>query len=133
MITALTTLLAAADQQQQLFRDLLEAPTAVKRFQRLLVNNRSLFTGDALRKLTVFDFNNAQPAKGAKGSAAKAADVDTFPILTGLDISVTVSILEPCGINTPHVHPRATKILTLIKGLNLRFGYILKNSLVKPG
>ena len=64
---------AAADQQQQLFRDLLEAPTAIKRFQRLLVNNGSLLTGDALRQLTVFDFNNAQPANGAKGGATKAA------------------------------------------------------------
>ena len=64
---------AAAAQQQQLFRDLLEAPTAIKRFQRLLVKDGSLLTGDALRELTVFDFNNAQPANGAKGGATKAA------------------------------------------------------------
>lgn len=63
----------AADQQQQLFRDLLEAPTAIKRFQRLLVKDGSLLTGDALRELTVFNFNNAQPANGAKGGSTKAA------------------------------------------------------------
>ena len=48
-------------------------------------------------------------------------------------MSVTVGFLEPCGINTPHVHPRATEFLTLVEGSNLRFGYILENGLVGPG
>jgi hypothetical protein len=38
--------------------------------------------------------------------------------------------MEPCGINTPHVHPRATEFLTLVNGTNLRFGYVLENTLV---
>jgi hypothetical protein len=41
--------------------------------------------------------------------------------------------MEPCGINTPHVHPRATEFLTLVEGQNLRFGYVLENGLVAAG
>jgi len=117
-----------------LFRDLLTAPTAIKRFQRLLTSGgEALLTGDALKKLTVFSFNGATPAPNAKGGATKAANIETFPILTGLGISKTLGFLEPCGINTPHVHPRATEFLTLVEGSNLKFGYVLENGLVKAG
>ncbi|KAF1942449.1 RmlC-like cupin [Clathrospora elynae] len=124
---------AAAEDQSQLFRDLFTAPTAIKRFQRLLTQGQTLFTGETLRKLIVFDFNGAVPAAGSKGGATKAATIETFPILTDLGISTTLGFLEPCGINTPHVHPRATEFLTLVEGANLKFGYVLENGLVKPG
>ena len=63
----------SVDASAQLLRDLQSAPTAIKRFQRLLVQGGSLLTGDALRKLIVFDFKGAQPASGALGGSAKAA------------------------------------------------------------
>ena len=60
--------------QKALFLDLFTAPTAIKRFQRLLTaKGQSLLSGDALRSLIVFDFNGAKPAKGALGGATKAA------------------------------------------------------------
>ena len=121
---------SATDDQTQLFRDLFTAPTAIKRFQRLLVQGQTLLTGDALRALTVFSFNGATPAPGAKGGALKSANIETFPILTDLGISTTVAFLNPCGINTPHVHPRATEFLTLVEGKNLKFGFVLENGLV---
>lgn len=124
---------APAEDPAALFRDLFTAPTAIKRFQRLLTSGETLLTGDALKKLTVFSFNNATPAPNAKGGATKAANIETFPILTGLGISTTLGFLEPCGINTPHVHPRATEFLTLVDGANLKFGYVLENGLVKAG
>lgn len=64
---------ATADANAQLFGELFSAPTAIKRFQRLLVQGGSLLTGEALRKLIVFDFNGAQPANGALGGAVKSA------------------------------------------------------------
>ncbi|OAL44959.1 RmlC-like cupin [Pyrenochaeta sp. DS3sAY3a] len=125
---------APAGDAAQLFRDLFTAPTAIKRFQRLLTQGgETLLSGDALKALTVFSFNGATPAPGAKGGATKAANIETFPILTGLGISTTLGFLEPCGINTPHVHPRATEFLTLVEGSNLKFGYVLENGLVKAG
>lgn len=51
----------------------------------------------------------------------------------GLGISMTAGFLEPCGINTPHVHPRANEFLVLVQGSNLRFGSVLENGLVAPG
>lgn len=63
----------SVDANTQLVRDVLSAPTAIERFQRLLVQGSSLLTGDALRKIIVFDFEGAQPASGALGGAAKAA------------------------------------------------------------
>jgi hypothetical protein len=64
---------AAPANNADLFRDLFNAPTAIKRFQRLLTSGESLLTGEALRKLTVFDFNPAKPAAGAKGGATLSA------------------------------------------------------------
>lgn len=124
---------APTEDQAQLFRDLFSAPTAIKRFQRLLTEGQTLLTGAALKKFTVFDFNGAMPAAGAKGGATKSANIETFPILYDLGISTTLGFLEPCGINTPHVHPRATEFLTLVEGANLSFGYVLENGLVKAG
>jgi hypothetical protein len=46
---------------------------------------------------------------------------------------MTVVSLEPCGINTPHIHPRAVEFLILVEGSNLRFGSVLENGLVRPG
>jgi hypothetical protein len=154
--SAIVTPLAAAaspdpEVQAALFRDLFSAPTAIKRFQRLLTaKGQELLSGDALRNLIVFNFNGATPAKGALGGATKAAvsffsseslahdadslkqNIETFPILTGLGISTTLGFLSACGINTPHVHPRATEFLTVVEG-DIDFGYILENGLVAAG
>ncbi|KAF2478128.1 RmlC-like cupin [Lindgomyces ingoldianus] len=114
-----------------LFKDLFTAPTAIKRFQRLLTTaGEKLLSPEELKKLIVFDFNGATPAPGAKGGAAKAANIETFPILTDLGISTTMGFLDACGINTPHIHPRATEFLTVVEG-QIDFGYILENGLVK--
>lgn len=67
------TVPAPTEDQAQLFRDLFSAPTAIKRFQRLLTEGQTLLTGAALKKFTVFDFNGAMPATGAKGGATKSA------------------------------------------------------------
>lgn len=64
---------ATAGTTPQLFSDLFSAPTAIKRFQRLLVQGGSLLTGEALRRVIVFDFNGAQPANGALGGVVKLA------------------------------------------------------------
>jgi hypothetical protein len=60
-------------------------------------------------------------------------DLTTFPFSAGLDISMTVLFLKPCGINTPHFHPRAAEFLIPVKGDKVRFGSVLENGLVKSG
>ncbi|KAF2007681.1 RmlC-like cupin [Amniculicola lignicola CBS 123094] len=116
-----------------LIKDLLTAPSAIKRYQRLLtVGGQTLLPAEELKKVVVFDFNGAKPAPNAKGGAAKAANIESFPILTDLGISTTMGFLDACGMNTPHVHPRATEYLTAVKG-SVAFGMILENGLVKAG
>ncbi|KAF2876686.1 spherulin-1B precursor [Massariosphaeria phaeospora] len=131
--TATAAAPSSTENPDQLFLDLFKAPTAIKRFQRLLTDaGESLKPAEILKKYTVFDFNNAQPNAGAKGGATKSANVETFPILTDLGISTTVGFLDACGMNTPHVHPRATEFLTVTQG-TVNFGYIVENGLIKAG
>lgn len=63
----------------------------------------------------VFNFNNATVSKGNDGDTI-AANVGNFPVLLGEGLSMTVGHLGPCGMNSPHTHPRATEILYLING-----------------
>ena len=64
------------DDQAQLFRDLSTAPTAIKRFQRLLTNGgQALFTGDALRKMVVFPFDSGAPTANSPKNGALVAAV----------------------------------------------------------
>jgi hypothetical protein len=70
---------AAPASTPDIFDDLLTAPTAIKRFQRLLTvgtgpDGPELLAGDDLRKATVFTFDrNTKPAPGAEGGVAVAA------------------------------------------------------------
>jgi len=115
-----------------LIQELELAPTAIDRFKKLFLGADGKILGaDDLKKKVVFDFNGATPAKGAKGGSAAAANIKTFPVLTDLGISTTVAFLNPCGMNTPHIHPRATEFLTVVDG-SIDFGFILENGLVDP-
>jgi hypothetical protein len=67
-----------------IFDDLLTAPTAVKRFQRLLVDGaQKLITGEALRKMIVFTFNpdTTPPANSTGGVLAAAVSLLLAPII----------------------------------------------------
>ncbi|KAJ6471588.1 RmlC-like cupin domain-containing protein [Mycena vitilis] len=101
------------------------AASVTDRLTKLLTDgNGNVLTGDALRDLTVFDFNN-QPTPG-KGGSILLATVDNFPILEELGISGAISFIEPCGLNIPHFHPRASEILTVIEGV-LDTGFVQEN------
>ncbi|KAK7045112.1 Spherulin-1b protein [Favolaschia claudopus] len=102
-------------------------PSSNDRLKKLLTDSSgNLLTGDALRQLTVFDFNNQAPAAGANGGTILLATVDNFPILQSLGISGAVSFVEPCGLNIPHTHPRANEMFTVIDGI-LDTGFVQEN------
>ncbi|KAH8827304.1 spherulin-1B precursor [Flagelloscypha sp. PMI_526] len=106
---------------------LITQPSVVDRFKKLLTDSSgNLLTGDALRQLTVFDFNNQKVADGAKGGSILLATVDNFPILQGLGISAAISLVGPCGLNIPHIHPRANEFLTVVDGI-LNTGFVQEN------
>jgi oxalate decarboxylase/phosphoglucose isomerase-like protein (cupin superfamily) len=66
----------------------------------------------------VFDFFNATPAavtSGEDGSITLARR-DTFPALVGSGLAMALGRIGPCGLNTPHTHPRAAELNYAING-----------------
>ncbi|KAJ7223309.1 RmlC-like cupin domain-containing protein [Mycena pura] len=116
--------------------ELLVEASSVDRFTKLLTDsNGVLLTGEALRELTVFDFNQQLNATvnstGIDGDAGVGgsiliSSVDNFPILTELGISGAASFIAPCGLNIPHLHPRSDEFFTLVEGV-LDTGFVLEN------
>jgi len=79
-----------------------------------------------------FNFN-AAPV-GGDGGRILVANEKNFPFLVSSKsdgsngISGAVAFLEPCGLNSPHTHPRATEILTVVEG-ELEVGFVMENGL----
>ncbi|KAL6157117.1 hypothetical protein ACJBU6_04686 [Exserohilum turcicum] len=62
-----------------------------------------------------YDFTQHPNYNSATG-AVITADAATFPAVTGLGSSVALLKLAPCGMLPPHLHPRATNMVTAITG-----------------
>ena len=58
----------------------------------------------------VFDLKKAKPTM-AGNNTIRQLSVSQFPTLAYMGISYTLFELAPCGINLPHVHPRASELL----------------------
>ncbi|KAF5475399.1 hypothetical protein F2P56_007206 [Juglans regia] len=76
-----------------------------------------------------FSFSGLQMAgntSNAVGSNVTAVTVAQLPGLNTLGISLVRIDYAPWGINPPHTHPRATEILTVLKGC-LEVGFVTSN------
>ncbi|XP_028108690.1 putative germin-like protein 2-1, partial [Camellia sinensis] len=62
----------------------------------------------------------------AVGSKVTLVNVAQFPGLNTFGISIARVDYAPLGINPPHIHPRATEILTVIEG-SLQVGFVTSN------
>lgn len=106
---------------QDIHSQLLMAPLAVDRINLI----------KELGIPTKFDFSlAANPAGGVsrgQGGQGNLANVKTFPPLMGLGVAMSAGFLNPCGMNTPHTHPRATEFLTIVQGNNVRTGFVMEN------
>ena len=58
----------------------------------------------------VFDLGKATPAT-AGGNKIRKAQISQFPTLAKMGISFQLFELTACGINFPHIHPRASELL----------------------
>eukprot|EP01024_Parvocaulis_polyphysoides_P014024 TRINITY_DN1561_c4_g1_i1.p2 TRINITY_DN1561_c4_g1~~TRINITY_DN1561_c4_g1_i1.p2 ORF type:complete len:256 (-),score=37.89 TRINITY_DN1561_c4_g1_i1:503-1270(-) len=74
----------------------------------------------------VFDLFGA--LEDTPGGQISPLDVANLPSLQGSGISQSLFVIDPCGINLPHIHPRATEIQTLIKGNNVLAGFVDENA-----
>lgn len=66
-------------------------------------------------KQFIFDFNAPQANPG-KGGELVAANRKTFPALVGTGSGMAVGRVKACGMNTLHVHPRATELQIVTQG-----------------
>jgi len=73
-----------------------------------------------------FDLAGITPAIGPGGNA-RSVNIDSFPVLLGEGLSFSLFNLEPCTVNFPHIHPRASELLYLINGNFLRTGFVEEN------
>lgn len=60
------------------------------------------------------------------GSMVTNVNVTQFPGLNTLGISLARIDYAPLGVNTPHIHPRATELLTVLEG-TLYLGFVTSN------
>lgn len=76
----------------------------------------------------VFDFLNPPAGSIVSGPDGRiiAAKRKSFPALIGSDIAMSIGILGPCGLNTPHTHPRAAEFNLAVNG-TLRTGMVANN------
>lgn len=77
-----------------------------------------------------YDFNlavNLSPGGGTgRGGSGVLANRKNFPALIGLGVAASVGFLNPCGVNTPHTHPRTMEFLTIASGGNVKTGFIIQ-------
>ena len=59
----------------------------------------------------VHDLGRDKPTSQSGNNTIKQLSVAQFPTLANMGISYTLFELQPCGINLPHLHPRATELL----------------------
>lgn len=78
-----------------------------------------------------YDFTpdaNPNPGGGkGLGGQGDLANRKTFPALINLGVAMSAGFMNPCGMNKPHIHPRASEFLTLVRGSNVHTGFILEN------
>jgi len=64
----------------------------------------------------VFDLLKSPPVTSGTGGVGWITTVDMLPVLKGEGVANDVFQIEPCGINLPHIHPRAAELLYVVYG-----------------
>ena len=83
----------------------------------------------------VFDLFKSTPTATGAGGNGKLVDVTSLKPLQGLGVSSVIFEIEPCAINLPHVHPRATELFHVLQGsfttafLEENTGRVIENQL----
>ena len=71
-------------------------------------------------------------AANGLGGQGYLAEVSNFPILKNTGISVAIGYLNPCGLDSIHVHNRANELVTLVAGKSLKTGFVLEDGFGRP-
>ncbi|KAF2659760.1 hypothetical protein K491DRAFT_650416 [Lophiostoma macrostomum CBS 122681] len=77
------------------------------------------------------DGSQSNAANGL-GGQGYLAHVGNYPVLINTGISVAIGYLNPCGLDSIHVHNRANEMVTLVSGQSLRAGFVLEDGYDQP-
>ena len=61
-----------------------------------------------------FDLNNLKSNNGSGGGRVRALTIDQMKALKGQGISIIYIEIDPCGVNLPNSHPRASELVYVI-------------------
>jgi len=101
----------------------------IRQFYETAVQRRAQFQSQDF----VFDLNTATAEVGNGGGSIRRAFVTQFPALAGQGLGYSLFVLHPCGVNLPHVHPRATELLFMINGTGpMRTTFVEENVATGP-
>jgi len=75
----------------------------------------------------VFDFLKGTRASG-QGGFLVSANAANFPALLTGNGAMTIGVLAPCGLNSPHIHPRATELQLVTSGGPIQAAFIQENA-----
>jgi hypothetical protein len=88
---------------------------------------RSFGNTDDYFKFDLTPDGSQSNAANGLGGQGYLAEVSNFPVLMGTGLSVAIGYLNPCGLDSMHIHNRATEIVTLVKGQSLKTGFVLED------
>ena len=77
------------------------------------------------------DGSQSNAANGL-GGQGYLAHVGNFPVLINAGLSVAIGYLNPCGLDSIHVHNRANELVTLVNGVSLTTGFVLEDGYDQP-
>ena len=105
------------------YNELKLAYTAIDRFALL----QSYGSNDDYFKFDLTPNGSVSNAANGLGGQGYLAEVKGWPVLMNTGISVAIGYLNPCGLDSIHIHNRADEIVTLVKGQSLKTGFVLED------
>ena len=92
---------------------------------------KNLSSADDIFKFDLTPAGSKSNAGNGLGGVAFLAEASGFPVLMGTGISVAIGYLNPCGLDSIHLHNRATELVTLVKGTSLKAGFVMEDGFGK--
>jgi oxalate decarboxylase/phosphoglucose isomerase-like protein (cupin superfamily) len=75
----------------------------------------------------IFNLAQSEPAQQSNGGSVRVANLINLPALSCEGVSHVLLNIDPCGLNAPHIHPRAAEIVYVIDGDDFEIGFVEEN------
>ncbi|KAM7202956.1 RmlC-like cupin domain containing protein [Naviculisporaceae sp. PSN 640] len=100
------------DQIKSLQHDLLLAPSIRDKEQVLFPPGPQFGSANNV----TFQFVNRPTGLPGQDGSVIVGSLDSIPGLIGTNVAAAIGFVGPCGLNVPHLHPRANEFLTAVQG-----------------